>query len=82
MVYDHRPPRLKNPTGLSPYILNTYVPPKYRHRGIATMLLQMLINHARAAGSKTITLHFWPGKSALYAKVGFVPTEAEMKLEL
>jgi len=81
MIYDRRPPRSKNPTGLSPYILNMYVAPEFRRQGIATQLLQMLINHAKAAGSKVITLHFWPGKSALYAKVGFVPSEREMKIE-
>ncbi len=82
MVYDRHPPRLKNPSGIQPYIMNVYVRSAYRGRGIATELLKMLIGKARASGSKLITLHFWPGKSALYAKVGFVPTEAEMKLEL
>jgi len=82
MVYDRHPPRLSNPSGVAPYIMNMYVVPEYRRRGIATSLLQTLITEARAANCRVVTLHFWPGKSALYTKLGFVPVETEMKLEL
>jgi GNAT superfamily N-acetyltransferase len=82
MTYDRHPPRLNNPTGLSPYIMNIYVRPEYRRRGIATQLLKMLTDRAKQAGGTTATLHFGPGKSELYAKCGFKPTDNEMKLIL
>lgn len=82
MVFDRHPPRPKQPNGLSPYIMNVYVAPAYRRQGIATRLLEMLIARARESGATVLTLHHWPGKSDLYAKVGFKFREREMALEL
>ncbi len=82
MVYDRHPPQLKHPNGIYPYIMNVYVRPEFRRRGIATKLLKMLIREAKNAKANIVTLHFWPGKSELYAKVGFVPREREMQLAL
>ncbi len=82
MVYDRHPPLLKNPTGLCPYIMNMYVRPEFRRRGVATRLLKMLLAEAKKSGGRSVTLHFWPGKSEFYAKVGFRRREREMVLEL
>lgn len=82
MIFDRHLPRLKQPTGLAPYIMNMYVVPEFRRRKIATKLLRMLIVQARQAGANIITLHYWPGKMALYEKAGFTLREREMQLEL
>jgi GNAT superfamily N-acetyltransferase len=82
MIFDRHLPRLRQPTGLSPYIMNMYVRPEYRRLKIATKLLQLLIVRARQAGASVITLHYWPRKSALYEKVGFIRRKREMMLEL
>lgn len=82
MIFDRHLPRLRQPTGLSPYIMNMYVRPEYRRMKIATKLLHMLIVRARRAGAHVITLHYWPRRSALYEKVGFKMRQREMLLEL
>lgn len=82
MIFDHHLPRLAQPTGLAPYIMNMYVVPEFRRQKIATKLLQMLIVKARQAGAHIITLHYWPGKMTLYEKAGFTLREREMQLQL
>ena len=82
MVYDRHPPLVKNPTGLCPYIMNMYVRPEYRRRGVATKLLKMLIAEAGKSGAQAITLHHWAGKRNFYAQAGFHPRQREMVLAL
>jgi len=82
MVMHHNIPRHTNPTGLEPYILNVYVTPELRGRGISKHLLKMLIKEARKARAIKLTLRFWPGKEALYSKLGFKTTKNEMRLDL
>ncbi len=82
MVLDHHPPRPGHPTGLSPYILNVYVLPKFRGQGIASRLMAMLVAKAKKSGAKSVSLHHWPGKSGFYEKLGFTLREREMSLSL
>jgi GNAT superfamily N-acetyltransferase len=83
MLYHRHPPSAKNPAGLSAYILNVYVQPAHRRRGIATQLLKMLADQARDVGCREARLHAMPQGQALYPTLGFVPVSLpEMKLEL
>jgi GNAT superfamily N-acetyltransferase len=82
MIYHRIPPSVKNPTGLSAYIMNVYVMPEFRRRGLATKLLKMLAARAKKAGCISVQLHFWKGRRALYAKAGYLPVKTEMKLKL
>jgi GNAT superfamily N-acetyltransferase len=82
MVYHRHPPHPQNPAGLSAYIMNVYVAPEFRRRGLATKLLKLLATRAKKDGCEHVRLHFWKGRRALYAKAGYLPVKTEMKLTL
>ncbi|MGX8706420.1 MAG: GNAT family N-acetyltransferase, partial [bacterium] len=73
-------PTYHNPTGVKAYIMNMYVRPAYRRRGIATRLLELLVDDAHARGISCITLEATDAGRPLYAKFGFVPMTHEMEL--
>ena len=73
-------PTYHNPTGQKAYIMNMYVRPAYRRRGIATRLLELLVDDAHARGISCITLEATDAGRPLYAKFGFVPMAHEMEL--
>ena len=56
--------------------------PEWRGRGIATKLLQLLIEYAREHRCDRVALHFHPQGQSIYAKVGFTLIETEMRLNL
>jgi len=82
MVYHRHPPRVGDPSGVYAYIMNVYVAPEFRRRGLATKLLKLLATRARKDGCEHVRLHFWKGRRALYAKAGYLPVKTEMKLTL
>lgn len=73
-------PTYHNPDGRKVYIMNMYVRPAYRRRGIATHILDLLVKDARARGIDCITLEATDAGRPLYAKYGFIPMEHEMEL--
>jgi len=73
-------PTCHNPTGRKAYIMNMYVRPAYRRRGIATHILDLLVREARARGIVEITLEATEAGRPLYEKYGFIPMEHEMEL--
>jgi len=79
IIYDRRPPKVTNPKGINAYILNVYVVPPCRRKGIATALVQILVVHAQQSGCKSASLHALPGGREVYAKIGFKPVENEMR---
>jgi ribosomal protein S18 acetylase RimI-like enzyme len=82
LVFHRHPPSNRNPTGREAYIMNMYTLPEYRRRGIATRLLQMLIDHARQNDCGKISMHALPKGRSIYVNAGFVPIETEMRLNL
>ena len=64
-----------------PWILNVYVEPEFRRRGIARALMLTAIEHCRRQGLPFVSLHASDEGRALYESLGFVPTN-EMKLKL
>lgn len=75
-------PTYDNPTGRKAYVMNMYVRPAYRHRGIASHLLQLLCDDARAQGIDFISLEASESGRLLYANAGFAPMPDEMLLRL
>ena len=73
-------PTFHNPTGCKAYIMNMYVRPAFRRRGIATRLLDLLVNDARRRGIRSIALEATTAGRPLYEKYGFVPMMNEMEL--
>ena len=63
------------------YILNVYVAPAYRRRGLARALTQQAIDWCRANGVRLVTLHASRVGRPVYEGMGFTPTN-EMSLAL
>lgn len=73
-------PTCHNVTGWKAYIMNMYVRPAYRRRGIAARMLDLLVADARARGIGCISLEATDAGRPLYEKYGFVPMTHEMEL--
>ncbi len=63
------------------YLLNLYVYPEYRRRGVAKLLVETSVGWCRDAGYATVSLHASEVGRGLYASLGFHPTN-EMRLRL
>ena len=75
-------PTWHNPTGRKAYIMNMYVRPEHRRRGIATGLLDRLVDDARQKGVTAISLEATEMGRPLYEKYGFVTMLHEMELPM
>ena len=64
-----------------PWILNVYVEPEFRRRGVAGMLMNAMIDYCRQAGFSSVALHPSAEGQPLYEKLGFTIT-SEMRLSL
>jgi GNAT superfamily N-acetyltransferase len=63
------------------WILNLFVEPAYRRRGIARSIMDTLIEWCRLNGFQSVALHASEYGRTLYEKMGFVGT-SEMRLRL
>jgi len=61
-------------------ILNMYVEPRYRRKGVARALIETMIAWCRENEFTHVSLHASEQGRALYEKLGFKPTD-EMRLE-
>jgi GNAT superfamily N-acetyltransferase len=62
------------------WILNIYVEPKYRHRGLARDITNALVSWCQENGFQSVALHASEYGRSLYEKLGFRPTN-EMRLK-
>lgn len=72
-------------TGKTATILNVFTYPEYRRKGIATKLLTMMIDEAKAMNISYLELSATDAGKPLYEKLGFVRKHSnytEMKLDL
>jgi GNAT superfamily N-acetyltransferase len=60
-------------------VLNVYVEPGWRRRGVARLLMQHVLGYVRAQGIARCTLHPSAEGKPLYESLGFAPTR-EMRL--
>lgn len=68
------PPVPHNPLGTTRgYLLNVYVDPDYRRRGLAQALLKMCMAEARQSGIRVLSLHASDEGRPLYERLGFAP---------
>ncbi|MBR1815965.1 MAG: GNAT family N-acetyltransferase [Lachnospiraceae bacterium] len=73
-------PTYHNPTGKKAYIMNMYVRQDYRRHGIATKMLDLLVEDAKMKGINAISLEATRMGKPLYENYGFVKMENEMEL--
>jgi ribosomal protein S18 acetylase RimI-like enzyme len=71
MVIQQRPGSFRAPDGKSAYIMNMYTVPKYRKMGIASALLEKLIESGKQAGIYFYELHATKEGESVYVKGGF-----------
>ena len=76
------PPAFTNPTGIRGYITNMYTSPDYRGKGIATSLLEKLMEEARARNIYMIFLGASKMGKPVYRKFGFEESGKWMDLHL
>jgi len=60
-------------------VLNVYVEPAWRRRGVAETLMRVVLDALAARGIRRIVLHASDEGRRLYERIGFVPTN-EMRL--
>lgn len=82
IMFQKRPPSIKNIRNLYGYILNIYVRPEFRRRGAATRIMQALMSEAKNRGVKRIGLHASRAGADVYRKLGFSPKESYMEAEV
>ena len=75
------PPTFTNPTGHISYITNMYTKPEYRRKGIASKLLELVMDEAAQRNNKVL-LHASGMGRPLYMKSGFKDAEGFMSLTL
>lgn len=73
-------PKWNNPSGRIGYIYGVYTEPNYRGQGIATRLMEMALEAAKAWGAGEVYLNAQPEAEHLYARLGFELVVREMKL--
>lgn len=64
------------------YVMNMYTDPEFRRKGIASALLDCMIQYARGAGARRVWLRATPMGKPVYEKVGFEPMDSAMQLKL
>ncbi len=53
------------------YVLNVFVEPEYRGRGLARALMELCVTEARSRGIRVVALHASDAGRPLYEKLGF-----------
>ena len=78
-------PRLPSPRNrrtTEAYLLNVYVVPAERHKGVALALTQVAVDHARSAGFARLRLHASAYGRRVYERAGFRGRDDEMEMDL
>lgn len=81
LVIRQAPPAYSNLSGREGYLMALYTRPEFRRRGLATALMQTILDHLRGEGLTRATLRASPEGRPLYEKLGF-ESSSEMKLRL
>ena len=81
LIVQQLPPSPRNLDGRQGYILNIYTVPDWRDHGIATAIVQAMLDYLREIGVPVATLHATEAGRPIYERFGFAPTN-EMRLFL
>lgn len=72
------PPSYSNPTGMIAYVTNVYTKLQYRKQGIASGLLEYIMDEIESKGCKFARLHSSDQGRGMYEKMGFVNADGFM----
>lgn len=73
-------PHTGNLEGIGAYVLNMYTVPRWRGRGLASALLERVVQHAREAGAKSVSLRASAAGRPVYERYGFASDPSFMSL--
>ena len=76
------PPRPEDANGVEGYIVNMYVEPSRRRRGIGQQLLERCLDAARQLSVRRLLLYATDDGRPLYASMGFAPNPNWVELPL
>lgn len=76
------PPSYSNTTGRIAYVTNIYTQDAYRRQGIATKLLEYIMEEIKKRDYKFVRLHASSQGKNLYERIGFVDAEGFMAKKL
>ena len=76
------PSTFSNPSGRIAYITNMYTADAYRKRGVASHLLQLLLDNAKALNYTSVRLHASSDGKGIYEKAGFTDSDGYMGMRL
>lgn len=82
VFYYQSVPSVFNVSGKNAYITSMYVKEECRRKGIATIMLQQLIDNAKKKGYSIIMLNASEMGKGLYKKLGFTDIQNGMILDL
>jgi ribosomal protein S18 acetylase RimI-like enzyme len=71
MVLYDKPPSILGGVGRIAHVSNVYTLPEHRGRGIATRLMQLLVDRARREGADYMELGATDAGRSVYERVGF-----------
>jgi GNAT superfamily N-acetyltransferase len=78
MIVDWPPHTLHPESNQRGYLLNVYVEPEFRKRGLAHGLIERCLAEARRLSIPVVTLHSSDAGRTVYEKFGFHPTSEMM----
>ena len=82
MCYVDVMPTFDHPTGKRAHLMNVYTNPRYRGQGIASEMLDILLDEAKRKGVTEISLDATEAGRPLYKKFGFRDSEEYMVLNV
>lgn len=83
MMLHPKIPSAQDPALFSAYVMNTYVAPPHRRRGLAEALMREMLVVIRSRGINSVKLHAAPMGRAIYERLGFVESSnPELRLSL
>lgn len=80
--YHTEMPTGSNPTGKCAFLMNIYTDPAYRRQGIGARIVEKLIQDAKKRGVSSILLEATEMGAPFYGRMGFVPAQGYMRLNL
>lgn len=75
-------PTFLHPSGVRAHIMNVYTRAEYRRKGAARMMMELILDEARARGASCITLDATESGKPLYSALGFRMSEEHMELNI
>lgn len=74
------PPVYENIGGIEAHVMDVYTTPQWRGKGVATAILEKVIEFAKEHNAKRIVLNTLGTDRRIYEKLGFVPVTNAMEL--